>query len=83
MEYFIKGYVQIDEEIEKLKNATHKDIKFLNFDCVKTVPFEILSKDRVFTGEILLVKDVKNNIAPYLNPLRLEKNKKKERKMLK
>lgn len=82
MEYFIEGYVLVEEQIDFLKKATHKDIKFLNFNNVKAVPFELISKDSVFTGEILLVKDIKNNIVPYLNPLRMNDIKKKERKML-
>lgn len=72
---FLKDFVGITEQLKTLKKATHKDIKFLKFEKVIAVPFECVDNDDLATGKILLVTDVKNHIAPYKNPLRMQEIK--------
>ena len=54
--------------------VTHCDIKKL-FPYLKTCSIEYAFKnyDLICDGSIILVKDIKNNILPYYNPLRQEK----------
>lgn len=87
MKIFLKEYVGIDIQLDLLKKATHKDVKYLNFNNVKAVPFELINKENIYTGDIILVTDGKHHIAPYLNPNRIKekdkvKNKLKERKII-
>lgn len=51
--------------------ATHYDIKRL-FPYLKTCSIEYVCKnyDLVCDGTVILVRDIKNNIIPYYNPLR-------------
>lgn len=55
--------------------VTHYDIKRL-FPYLKTCSIEYVCKnyDLVCDGSVILVKDAKNNILPYYNPLRSDKS---------
>ncbi len=69
MEDFLKNFVGIDNQ--NLNRAKHKELKF--FNLATAVPFDIVTKESVMTGDILLVRDKANNIAPYKNPYREKK----------
>lgn len=64
MDFFVKNYLGIYDN--KLSRVTHKDLKMLGVG--KTVPFDILTKDDVMRGNVLLVRDKKGHVAPYINP---------------
>ena len=70
---FLEKFIGIDTQLDVLQKATHRDIKFFRFENIKAVPFELVNKETIYTGEILLVKDVKNNLAAYLNPNRIKR----------
>jgi len=80
---FVKDYVGITEQLNFLKKASHRDIKCIGFEDVITVPFENVDNDDLATGDILLVVDVHNHIAPYLNPIRIKNKKINTRKRIK
>ena len=69
MDLFLKQFVGIDNN--DLARAKHKELKF--FNLATTVPFDIITKESVLNGDILLVRDSSNNIAPYKNPNRVKK----------
>ncbi len=78
------GGVFTKEIVKNLKSAhaTHYDIGLLNWPFLKRVPFEVVSKDDLLTGQVLLVSDFKNKnrVAPYIRPeLLIEKENKKEK----
>lgn len=68
---YLKDYLGITEQLSVLKRATHKDIRYLQFENSQAVPFECVDNDDLATGRIVLVLDSKNHIAPYKNPLRM------------
>ena len=69
MDMFLKQFVGIDNN--ELARAKHKELKY--FNLTTTVPFDIVTKESVLNGDILLVRDSSNNIAPYQNPNRVKK----------
>ena len=69
MEDFLIYFSGIDNQ--KLCISIHKELKF--FNLATAVPFDIVTKESVMTGDILLVRDKANNIAPYKNPYREKK----------
>lgn len=69
MDDFLKNFVGIANA--DLARAKHKELKF--FNLATTVPFDIVTKESVLNGDILLVRDKDNNIAPYKNPNRVKK----------
>ena len=69
MDMFLKQFVGIDNR--DLAKAKHKELKF--FNLATTVPLDIITKESVLNGDILLVRDSSNNIAPYKNPNRVKK----------
>ena len=69
MEEFLQYFVGINNA--DLNKAKHKELKY--FNLTTTVPFDIVTKEDVLKGDILLVRDKSNNIAPYLNPTRQKK----------
>lgn len=73
MVYFLRDYVGIDEQLSALENATHVDVKIMNFSNVVSIPFEIVHSDDVAIGNVILVEDYKHNIGAYINPLRIDK----------
>lgn len=85
MEEFLLNYANCDgiftdEIIAKFKDSkmTHLGIDFLNQPFIKKVPFDIVTKEDILTGRILLVSDFKskNRIASYIRPeLLLEKER--------
>ena len=74
MVYFLRDYVGIDEQLSALENATHVDVKIMNFSNVVSIPFDIVHSDDVAIGKVILVEDYKHNIGAYINPLRIEEN---------
>lgn len=68
---FVKDYLGITEQLNYLKKASHRDIKYIGFEDVITIPFEDVDNDDLATGDILLVIDYQHHIAPYINPLRI------------
>ena len=73
---FLESYVGIDSQFEALSKATHKDIKFFNFDRIVSVPFGCIDIEKIETGRILLVSDCYHHIAAYKNPLRIKDDSK-------
>ena len=74
MEKFLRQYLNIQNEtvIEKLKGLSHQDFKelyeYLYSLKLKCLPFETVSKEDIQIGDVLLVADRYNNLAPYINP---------------
>ena len=69
---FLVDYVGITEQLDSLQYASFKDIKFLGFSNVVPVSFEDIDNDVLATGDVLLVTDSSNNVAPFLNPFRID-----------
>lgn len=66
LDYFLKNYYGLRHKgLTKLK---HKDLKTLNIEGIKSVPFDIVTRNDISSGEVLLVSDSSNNLAPYVNP---------------
>ena len=74
MEKFLRQYLNIQNEtvIETLKELSHQDFKelyeYMYSLKLKCLPFEIVSKEDIQMGDVLLVVDRYNNPAPYINP---------------
>ena len=74
MEKFLRQYLNIQNEkvIETLKELSHQDFKelyeYMYSLKLKCLPFEIVSKEDIQMGDVLLVADRYNNLAPYINP---------------
>lgn len=74
MEKFLKQYLDIQSEriITFLKELSHQEFRELYEELyslkLNCLPFEIVSKEDVQIGDVLLVLDRYNNPAPYLNP---------------
>ena len=74
METFLRYYCNVEDEaiIESLSGLSHKELKAVckhiyGIDLL-SVPFEIVTKLDLNSGNILLVHDNYNNPAPYINP---------------
>ena len=74
MVYFLRDYAGINEQLSALENATHVDVRIMNFFNVVSIPFEIVHSDVVAIGKVILVEDCKHNIGAYINPLRIDEN---------
>lgn len=76
MVHFLRNYYGIDNEnlISELCHLSHKDLKRIaslyGIELVRT-SFELVSSEQVAMGTIILVNDVFNNPAPYVNPNRV------------
>ena len=72
MKYFLEVYYELEEDISlKISLHSHKSIsKIASLYGVKLskMSFDSVSKDMVARGEVLLVADHFNNLAPYINP---------------
>jgi hypothetical protein len=75
MKNFLKNYCNIEnnEIIDKLSSLSHKDLKIVasviyNINLV-SLPFDIVNKENINRGNIILVRDTNHNLAPYKNPL--------------
>lgn len=79
MENFLISYIGISDRdlIEELLQLNHKEFKEkcltlgINLTCI---PFEIVTKEDIEIGNILLVCDKKGHIAPYKNPIKANFN---------
>lgn len=79
---FLTAYVGINSQLDSLKMATHKNIKSLRFDKVVSIPFSMVNIDDLEYGDVLFVRDCNYNIGAYKNPLRLDLNNNKQRKLV-
>ena len=73
LRHFLINYCGIDNDslVTDLCNLSHKELKqvaSLYGIYLKNVSFEDVYFDQLATGEILMVNDVYNNPAPYVNP---------------
>lgn len=73
--YFIKmkkyliQYLQLDvSNLKKLLRLKHKELDCFHFDGLRRVPSESVTYENIISGNILLVVDGCNHIAPYVNP---------------
>ena len=77
MEKFLRQHLNVQSErvINLLKELSHQEFKDLYEDLyslrLKCLPFEIVSKEDVQMGDVLLVLDKYNNTAPYINPMQV------------
>ena len=77
MEKFLRQHLNIQNErvIDILKELSHQEFKDLYEDLyslrLKCLPFEVVSKEDVQVGDVLLVLDKYNNPAPYINPVQV------------
>lgn len=73
MEQFVLEYFGEEDAkaLKFIKTLRHSDLK-IQMTIAKCVPFDIVDKHKIYTGEIILVKDSEGHIAPYLNPLRIQ-----------
>jgi len=74
IEKFLKFYYHLDNEviIEILSALSHKELKKVCREIYDmdlwTLPFDTITEEEIGMGEIILVADRFNNIAPYRNP---------------
>lgn len=76
LEKFLVYYCGINYELIKGIKINHKDVKKI-IPSLETVKFELVAKNknRVYNGNIIIVKDSYGQIAPYINPgFQLEDN---------
>ncbi len=77
MEKFLKTYCHIENEnlIDMLSNLSHHELKEVLKELYKiklsTLPFDLVSPEKINTGEVLMVTDIAGNSAPYINPTRI------------
>lgn len=75
MEKFIRYYLDIEGEriIDILLGLNHRDFKDicreLGIIDLTSISFEDVTKEDIETGSVLLVADINNNLAPYINPI--------------
>ena len=79
MAYFLKTYLGITSEVllSKLMELSHcelKEVARVYGVRLSKIPFDMLTKDMIARGDILLVEDVYGNKAPYVNPMRKMEN---------
>lgn len=67
LEKFLKMYLGISNR--NLSKLTHKDVKEI-FPFLKRTSFDYANENlsEIGSGDIILVKDSKNNIVPYIKP---------------
>ena len=73
VEKLLRNYYLVDNEIviDLLSSLSHKELKMVGKDYgikLVSVPFDSLERAALMDGEILLVVDTFNNLAPYKNP---------------
>lgn len=77
---FLRDYccIENNEIIFRLTRLSHKNLRKICLDMFKlrlvTLPFKAIQDEDVNNGNIILVKDVYNNIAPYINPQKVIAN---------
>lgn len=74
MEHFLVRYYGIYDlrELFLLSGLTHSFLKSDTNIKTKCISFDEIDKDEIYIGNVILVKDVAGNIAPYKNPLRYQ-----------
>lgn len=77
---FLRDYccIENNEIILKLTKLSHRNLRKVCLDMFKlrlvTLPFKAIQDEDVNNGNIILVKDVYNNLAPYINPQKVIAN---------
>ncbi len=73
IDQFIINYLN-DGVFLTCNDLTHKDLKKFSNPYVISVPFEYADAcvELIYTGDIILVRDILGNIAPYINPNNLK-----------
>lgn len=76
MARFLENYCDVEssELIFKLSLLTHKQLKeiALGYNVkIKTISFDDVYEDDLNRGDVILVTDVFNHVAPYKNPKKL------------
>lgn len=69
IEQFIINYLN-DGNYVTCFDLTHKDLKKFSSPYVITIPFDLLESyiDYIYSGIVIIVRDVLGHIAPYINP---------------
>ena len=76
LKYYKNEIITLDHYFSEFHNFpkgsfikfTHKDVKN-NFPFIKTVRLSGITREEIFTGKVLLVKDCEGSIIPYINPI--------------
>ncbi len=76
LKHFLMSYYGIEnaELLDKLGRLSHKDFKMIARDYglnVVRTNFDLITKEQIADGTVILVNDTFNNPAPYVNPNRV------------
>ena len=66
-EYFLNG-VKAQNPVSLQKYKTDEDMGYIAI----LKPGNVIDNDVLATGDVLLVTDSSNNVAPFLNPFRID-----------
>ncbi len=74
MKYFLETYYNVTNQalLDDLIKMSHKDIKIILEMYgikLKRTCFQDLTREKIASGEVILVTDGFGNLAPYKNPL--------------
>ena len=74
MKKFLTNYCHLESEllIDRLSELSHREVKQVCRNAynlnLSTIPFEAVDKNDICCGNIILVADAYNRLAPYRNP---------------